>query len=73
MVAVTEDDSSVAPVLVIVNVINCVPALPSASATSPIENAGSASSLTIVPTPCPSATFAPLTLVTLTKKASLSS
>ncbi|MCW0449083.1 hypothetical protein NB706_001917 [Xanthomonas sacchari] len=55
---------------VTVNVAVVVPLLPSMTLTSPIESDGCASSLTMVPWPCPSATVAPLTLLTLTKKVS---
>ena len=54
-----------------VNVKVVVPALPSFNETSLIVRFGAASSLTIVPCPWPSVTFAPVTLVTLTKKVSL--
>ena len=47
-----------------------VPALPSTTVTSLIDSEGSGSSLTMVPTPWPSATMALITLVTLTKKVS---
>lgn len=47
-----------------------VPLLPSLTLTSSIDRAGCASSLTIVPRPCPSLTVAPVTLLTLTKNVS---
>ena len=50
-----------------------VPALPSTPVTSAIDSVGAASSLTIVPVACASATVAPLTLVTLTNNVSFGS
>ncbi|MNU93265.1 hypothetical protein D3C71_832040 [compost metagenome] len=58
---------------VTVNVAVTVPALPSVTVVSLMDSEGTASSLTIVPVPWPSATVAPVTLLTLTRKVSLGS